>query len=312
MPRFGIIIPTFNGGQVFGAVLGAIEKQDRSPARFIVIDSGSSDTTVDKATAAGAEIIRISQKDFNHGGTRMLGVHLLREICDIVIFLTQDAVLSEPSALRKLLAAFKDDKVLLAYGRQLPRPNAGLIEAFARLHNYSDHSETRSALDIPRIGFKTCFCSNSFSAYRVSALISNGGFQSEVIFGEDALFAAKIVLDGGSVHYEASACVFHSHEYTLRQEFRRFFDIGVMHNRAKPILAAFGPPEGAGSAYFRSEMKFLMKSRPVLIPEAVLRAAVKYVAYKIGRREGKIPPRYKKFMSMNSNFWNNPNEKGYI
>ena len=109
------------------------------------------------------------ERTLTHGGTRSQGAAHCTE-SEILIFLTQDAIPAQPCALPRLAAAFDNPEVGIAYGRQLPRAEAGAIESHARLYNYPPQSELRTLADSQRLGLKTCFCSNSFAAYRRSAL----------------------------------------------------------------------------------------------------------------------------------------------
>jgi rhamnosyltransferase len=59
------------------------------------------------------------------------------------------------------------------------------------------------------LGIKSIFISNSFAAYRRSALLAVGGFRKDVIFGEDTVTAARLLLSGYQVAYSAQACVYH-------------------------------------------------------------------------------------------------------
>lgn len=303
MLKVGLVIPTLNGGDEFKSLVDSIRLQHTQPMHILVIDSGSIDGTPETAKAAGATVVRIAKSEFNHGGTRMFGVRHLENDCEIVVFLTQDAILADQYALGNLISVFDDKSVSVAYGRQLPRSEAGPIETFARLHNYPTNSETRSMADVPSLGFKACFCSNSFAGYRISDLSRNGGFPDNVIFGEDALAVASIVQHGGSIRYEATAAVIHSHRYSLVQEFKRYFDIGVMHYRAADLLSAFGTPQGAGRAFVTAEQRFLIRNAPLFIPEALLRTMIKYIAYKLGLRESSFPIEIKRKISMNRGFW---------
>jgi len=105
----------------------------------------------------------ISKSDFNHGGTRQFGVNALSAV-DIIVFLTQDALLAKPDAIERLLAAFADERVGAAYGRQLPHRNAGPIAATPVFSTTLPKAQLRSLEDRARFGIKTVFISNSFSA----------------------------------------------------------------------------------------------------------------------------------------------------
>ena len=66
-----IIIPTCNGGQIFSQCLSGLKRQDYAgPLQLIIVDSGSTDKTVELAMKAGAEVQRIDPKQFHHARTR--------------------------------------------------------------------------------------------------------------------------------------------------------------------------------------------------------------------------------------------------
>ena len=98
MTKVGLIVPTFNAGKRWEAWLEAFATQTRKPDFLLVIDSSSSDGTADLARSHGFRVLVISPSDFNHGGTRQLGVKLLPQ-AEIIVFMTQDALLADPYAM---------------------------------------------------------------------------------------------------------------------------------------------------------------------------------------------------------------------
>ena len=307
--RVGLIVPTLNAGRSWQDWLERADRQSFSPARKLVIDSSSDDDTPDLARAHGFEVVSIARRDFNHGGTRQMAGDLLDD-CDILVYLTQDALLASADALCKLVAAFDDPNVALAYGRQLPHEDAGPIGAHARLFNYPATEVKKTLADIPRLGIKTAFCSNSFAAYRRSDLLDVGGFASNVIFGEDSHAATRLLLSGKTIHYVAAAAVYHSHDYSLTEDFRRYFDIGVFHSWESWITDALGTAEGEGFRFMRSEVHYLLANAPWLIPSALARMAVKYAAYQLGKRENRLSQNSKLRFSMNRTFWSTAQHRG--
>lgn len=301
-PRVGLIVPTLNAGRRWHDWLERVECQSLKPARRLVIDSSSDDDTADLARAHGFEVISIARQDFNHGATRQMASELLDD-CDILVYLTQDALLASPDAVSRLVAAFADPKVALAYGRQLPHADAGPIGAHARLFNYPASPAKKTLADIARLGIKTAFCSNSFAAYRRQDLMGIGGFAAHVIFGEDSVAATRLLLCGKTIHYVAEAEVYHSHDYTIVEDFRRYFDLGVFHAREPWIIQALGSAEGEGLRFIKSEFAYLLKRAPWLLPSACARAALKYFAYHLGRKERHLSPGRKRRLSMNRAFW---------
>jgi len=192
----------------------------------------------------------------------------------------------------------------VAYGRQLPAPEATPIAAHARLFNYPVKSYVRSAADISAYGIKTAFLSNSLAAYRRSALLAVGGFPSSVILSEDTMVATKMLLSGWKITYCAEATCYHSHNYTLIKEFQRYFDIGVFHAREAWYLQALGGAEGEGKRFVLSELRYLRRHAPALMPAALLRSAFKLIGYRLGRLEHYLPRYVKRAFSMNRGFWN--------
>lgn len=296
-----MIIPTLNAAGDWPRFSSALLSSTQ-PERVLVVDSASEDGTADLARSAGFRVHSISRAEFNHGRTRQVAADLL-EGADLLVYLTQDAVLATPDALGKLLRAMEDPKTGAAFGRQLPYPSAGAIEAHARLFNYPAESDIRTVESRKRLGFKTIFISNSFAAYRRSALASVGGFPSDVIFGEDTVTAARLLLKGWQIAYMAEAEVYHSHAYSYMQDFRRYFDIGVLHTREPWLLVEFGRTGGEGRRFVVSEASYLWRKRKMLIPAAMLRTALKLAGYRLGRNERRLPLAWKRKLSMHETFW---------
>lgn len=298
-----LIIPTLNGGETFQKLLDSLEIQKVDFYRRMVIDSGSSDDTVLLAENFGFEVVSIHPDKFNHGLTRQQGVEMVPE-ADLVVFLTQDAIFVDELAIRHLVKCFQDETVGAAYGRQLPHRGATPLEAYARLGNYPAESRVKSLADAGELGIKTAFISNSFSAYRCSVLQRVSGFPANTILSEDMYVAAKMILAGWKVAYSAEAKVYHSHNYSLVQEFKRYFDIGVFQSREAWIRESFGQAEGQGFRYVISELTHLWNHHyKFMIPAALVRTVVKYLGYKLGLAEKKIPVGLKRKLSMHSRYW---------
>ncbi|MCS6765698.1 MAG: glycosyltransferase family 2 protein [Candidatus Protistobacter heckmanni] len=300
---FAVVAPTLNAGPRWADWLRALAAQKTKPRRTLVIDSASDDDTASQAAAAGCELLHISRKDFDHGGTRQTALEMLSDV-DLIVFLTQDALLADPDALRALLAVFSDPAVAAAYGRQLPRREAGPIERHVRAFNYPAADRVVSAADIPRLGLKAAFCSNSFAAYRRQALLAAGGFPARLILGEDMVAAGRLLLNGHKIAYTAQAHAVHSHGYGLAEEFRRYFDIGVLHADQAWLLERFGSASGEGLRFVKSEIGYLAKTMPLRIPEALLRTVLKLSAYRLGRVACFLPRPVGKWLSMHREYWN--------
>jgi len=303
LTRAAIIIPTYNAAGHWSALYAGLQAQGVCSEQVMVIDSSSTDNTRELVRAAGYRLQRISAGSFNHGATRQLAAENF-EHAEFLVYLTQDAVLASPDSIRTLLSAFVDPLVGAAYGRQLPRNESGPLEYHARLFNYPARAEVRDFASRERLGFRAAFFSNSFAAYRNSAFREVGGFSQNTIVSEEVSVVVQMLMCGWKIAYQANAEVFHSHSFSLRQEFSRYFDIGVHHARERQLMEQFGRVEGEGVAFVKSELKFLWRTRPAYIPLALVRNFNKWVGYQMGKNEQALPNFVKKSFSSQANFWN--------
>lgn len=300
--KYFIAIPTYNGGSIWKNAAESIKRYGPDELHVQVIDSGSQDMTVEIAHNLGFDVINIDAKEFNHGGTRNQLVNANSDY-DVVIFLTQDAI-PEPGYIDRILSAFDNPDVACVYGRQLPHHDANPIARHARYFNYPEKSGVYSFGDAEKMGLKTVFMSNSFSAYRISVFKVLGGFPSNTILCEDMFFTAKSVLAGYKVAYVSDAVARHSHNYSPLEEFKRYFDIGVFHADEYWIRERFGGAGGEGKRFIFSELRFLLKENFTYIPVALVNNFMKITGYKLGQNYKRIPRSIVKFFSMHKRYWN--------
>ncbi|MCD0494021.1 N-glycosyltransferase [Chromobacterium violaceum] len=303
MSTTALILPVRNAGPHLDRLLPALAGQTLQPDEWLALDSESSDGSAERLRAAGARVVTIPAREFNHGGTRALASRLVGG--DVLIYLTQDAIPADRHCLRRLRdAVLVAPDIGMAYGRQLPRPDAGVLEAHARAFNYPAASRTKRLSDAPELGIKTCFCSDACAAYRRAALERVGGFPADVIGTEDAHVAGRMLLNGWALRYEAEARVYHSHDYTLLEEMRRYFDIGVFYGRERWIFRHFGSAGGEGRKFLHSELAAARAcGQPWRQAEAVLRAALKWLGYRLGHIERGLPRPLKRRLSMFPGYW---------
>lgn len=303
MDNIHVIIPVYNPDKKFLELLESLSVQSVEPLPVLIIDSGTNAEYVkgipDKLDI---QIKHIDVKNFNHGGTRQMGMELYPD-SDVFVFLTQDAILKDTFAIERLTRVFDNEQVGCSYGRQLPHSDATFFSAIARDTNYPSESNIRSFEDHNRYGMKTAFISNSFAAYRKKAIQEIGGFPTDTILGEDMCVAARMLLNGWKVAYVSDACVYHSHNYTILQEFKRYFDIGVFHAREKWIRDSFGQAEGAGLEFVKLEINAILKRNPLLLFEMVARDGMKFLGYRLGLHEAVLSSRIKKNISMTRRYW---------
>jgi rhamnosyltransferase len=286
MANVGVVIVTLNAESFLRPLLTGLKSQT-IPHEVLIIDSSSTDATHAIANEFGHKLHVIKRSEFNHGLTRELGRKLSNK--PIVVFLTQDALPANDHLLENLIKPL--DKAALSYARQLPYPGAGFFEAFHREYNYPEQSQLRSIQDQSKYGAYTFFCSDSCAAYRQDKLDLIGGFK-DVLLGEDTLACASLLHQGEKIAYVADAQVFHSHNYTLSEEFKRSFDIGFARAKLKDLIGGRNSDEKRGRAYAK-ELFIRILKRPWLIPYTTALLTTKWLGYQLGYRGENMPLKWK-------------------
>lgn len=295
-----VIIPIYKPDEKFNMLLNSLKVQTVRPP-LLIIDSGSDKVWQSNAVGLDYNIIDIKPQEFNHGGTRQMGIAEAK--ADVAVFLTQDAVLTNENSLKNIISVFADKSVGCAYGRQLPHNDATLFAAFARKFNYPSISNVRSLADKIKYGMKTPFISNSFAAYRTEILLKVGGFPIDTILAEDMCVAAKMLINGYKVAYAANAAVYHSHNYSILEEFKRYFDIGVFQATNSWIRTEFGAAEGEGKRFVISELRYLLKINWLLIIPMLMRDGTKWIGYRLGINYKCLPVKLCRCLSMTKAYW---------
>lgn len=297
-----LIIPTRNSMPYLDELLPALETQRLRPTEILIVDTSSTDGSPRRWAHWGAHVVNVPLNEFNHGGTRRKASSLVKS--DILIYMTQDAIPADRNALLHLTnALFAAPDIGMAYGRQLPSLNAGVLARHSRVFNYPAQSRTKRMSDASELGIKTCFSSNAFSAYRRTALEAVGGFPEDVIGTEDTHVAARMLLANYAVRYEADARVRHSHEYSIAEEFKRYFDIGVFYGREQWIRRHFGKARKDGGRYAKDAFRTVLAQEWWRLPEVAVRTACKASAFRLGRVETHIPRFVKRRVSMFQRYW---------
>jgi len=298
-----LIIPTCNAEPYLDSLFSVLEAQTMPINEIIVIDSSSNDNTVVMAKKRkNVKTMEINRAEFNHGTTRHKA--FLESIGDIVCFLTQDALPANESYIENLTKPIlEDSKIAMAGGRQVARKNARNSEKFVRLFNYPETSKIWGKEDVSELGIKAFFLSDSCSAYSRSAYMSVGGFEKNILTNEDMEIAARFLDGGYKLAYQADAEVYHSHNYTLLEQFRRNFDVGA-------FLSMY--PEHFSKAKTKNEgMKMAKKVFGKLLRgkhffEAVYCGAdfsSRFIGNFMGSRYKRLPQAWAKRMSGQKAWW---------
>ncbi len=300
-----VLIPTYRPDKRFSRLLQMLQHQTHPVKQIIIMNTDKSLWNANGYEGiAGLEVHHVKKGEFDHGGTRKLGMDYVR--ADVCICMTQDAVPADDHLVEHLIQALyqkSEDPIASAYARQLPDKGCHLIEQYTRAFNYPAQSMVKTVADLPRLGIKTYFCSNVCAAYQMEIYNRLDGFVDSAIFNEDMLYAAQVIDAGYGIAYAADAKVIHSHNYSCRQQLRRNFDLAVSQAEHPEVFQDL-PSEGEGIRMVKQTASWLVKEKKAyLIPELVAKSGSKYLGYQLGKHYRLLPMPLVRKLTMNQPYW---------
>ena len=285
-----VVIPVKDGGDDLVRCLAGIAAQEvDGEVEVVVVDSGSTDESVERARAAGAVVVEIPAAEFRHGSARNLGVRVARG--DMLVFTSQDARADDERWLAKLVAAaLSSPDVAGAYGRQLPHPDARPPERFFLDFLYGPEGRVQRLRDGEALTFEATLFSNVNAAIP-RLVLDEFPFREDITMSEDQEWSRRVLRAGMALVYEPLAAVRHSHAYTVRSAFRRFFDSGVSAEHSYVDGAeSRAALRRAGARYAREEVAWLWRTgRRRWIPYTALYEAGKFAGLQLGLRHRRLP-----------------------
>ena len=207
-----VVIRTLNEAKYLDDLLVGIEKQQTNGLRVevVIVDSGSTDATVEIAQKHGCHIEYIKKSDFSFG--RSLNQGCRAAAGEILVITSGHCVPFDDNWLLNLCRPIQSGLAQYSYGKQLGGAENYFSEHRIFEKYYPDVSQQ------PQEGF---FCNNANAAIH-RAVWEKYAFDEELTGLEDMELAQRLVQDGGKVAYCADAAVFHHHTETWPQVSRRF------------------------------------------------------------------------------------------
>ncbi len=302
-----VIIPTYKPDQEYFKLMERLQKQTVPVRKIIVINTEEkyfNQLVFGKKYEKEYHNIvvkHISAHEFDHGRTRRQGVKL--SDADVFVMMTQDAIPADDKLIEKLLCPLGKKEVAVSYARQLAKENAGEIEKYTRQFNYPEESHLKGQEDIATMGIKTFFCSDVCAAYKRDIYDELGGFVKRAIFNEDMVYAATAVKAGYKVAYAADANVYHSHNYTGKQQFHRNFDLGVSQAQHPEVFEGISS-ESEGVSMVKKTIKYLWENgHKSEIFRLIYTSGCKFIGYRLGKIYRKLPKKVVLACTSNRNYW---------
>ncbi len=209
-PKVSVIMRTKNSDWVVAQALAGLFSQTFTDFELIVVDSGSTDKTLDIVRQHPCRIIEIAPTAYYPGD--VLNMAIQEAKAEIIVFQNSDAVPLCPQTLERLVDAFDDKNISAAFARQLPRPEADTWVLRDYAVSFPDAEQTPDWITF----------SLPLAALRKSIWQSRP-FYTDAWASEDTEWGLWAIKNGYKIRYVKDAIVMHSHNYTLRQIYGRKF-----------------------------------------------------------------------------------------
>jgi glycosyltransferase involved in cell wall biosynthesis len=278
MATISVIIRAKNDAALISKTLDGIARGRRQPDEIIAIDSGSTDGTREILAGGVDRLIDILPESYIPGAVLNLGVS--EASGDIVVFNNSDCEPVDENWLAELVAPIEAGAADVTFGAQAPRPDAREIVVKDHARAYGDGRTQAQWGD---------FFSVATAAFRRDVLVA-APFDSSITYSEDLAWFMQN-RSQYIVQYAPTARVYHSHNYTLRQTWRRFRGegradaqiFGAQRSRRAGVVRA------VGSAFVesaRDAVWCLRRRRPAAFLPSLPHRLTQRLAYRAGFQLG--------------------------
>lgn len=221
-PKCSIVIRAYNEEKYIGKLLSGIAHQTISDVQVILVDSGSSDNTVEIAKKSIVDVVKIKPEEFTFGHSLNCGIQYA--ISDFVVIVSAHVYPVYPDWLENLLAPFENEKVALTYGKQRG----------AAVTQYSEHQIFKNWYpENTWTAQKHPFCNNANSAIR-KCLWEERQYNEILPALEDLDWAKWAHEKGYLISYVAEAEIIHVHEQSWKAIYNRYMREGMAFKQIYP------------------------------------------------------------------------------
>jgi len=219
-----VVVRCYNEAEHIGKLLYGISRQKDVKYEVILVDSGSTDGSLEIARNFGvSKIIYISPEDFSFG--RSLNFGIAEANAPICVIASAHVYPRHQNWLHTLVERFDDEgQIGLVYGKQRGNCQTTFSESQIFRTWFPSHDIDRQA---------SPFCNNANAAIRRD-LWETFPYNEQLTGLEDVDWARRIQAAGYDISYAADAEVVHVHDETAREVFNRYRREAYAHRRIMP------------------------------------------------------------------------------
>lgn len=223
----------------------------------------------------------IKKQEFSHSLSREKIAK--NSTADILVFITQDVKIEKADWIEKLTTPIMNNEVEATYSRQLCDNNT--IEKYTRECNYPSQSVIKNKDDIKKLGLNTFFFSDASSAIKTEIFKKLNGYDGKDFpTNEDMYIAYKLITNGYKIRYCADSEVVHSHKFTLKQQYKRYYDTGKFFKQNEYLNEYKVNKSGGKLAVYVLKRALQEKNWKVLL-NFVPNMMARFIGMKVGKNE---------------------------
>lgn len=279
-----IICPLYNAENYVDSLHKKLKEQENvniNTINYVLTKSKDKTEEILKTLDCNYEVIE--KKDFSHSTARE---NMARKCsADILVFITQDIKIQNKNWLSNLTKCIEDGECEASYSRQTCSNNT--IEKYTRQRNYPEASYIKTEADIENKGIDAFFFSDASAAIKREIFIKLNCYDGKVFpTNEDMYIAHKLLTNGYKIKYCADSVVEHSHTFTLKQLYKRYYDTGVFFKQNEYLNKYKVNKSGGGMAKYILKRALKDKNIKVLV-RFVPDMAARFIGMKMGKVRGK-------------------------
>ncbi len=280
MNTIDIICPLYNAEKYIEKLHASLLSQKKvniNEIKYILTESN--DNTEKYLIKNKITYEKISKKDFSHSTVRENAAKQSK--ADIIVFISQDILIDRDDWLEKLTLPIINGEADASYSRQLTKYNN--IEKYTRESNYPEKSRTKSKKDIDELGLKTFFYSDASSAINAKIFKKLNYYDGKkFMFNEDMYIAYKLIMNDYKIKYCADSIVYHSHNFTIKQLYKRYKDSGEFFKQ-NPYMNKYGTTDSGMNLALYVLKRIIQEHRFVLLMRYPFDMAARFIGMKVGK-----------------------------
>lgn len=226
--KISIVIRTYNEEKHLNEVLNSLKNQTYKNYEIVMVDSESTDSTLEIAGKYNVKVIHIKKEDFNYSYASNIGVQ--NAVGDIVCFLSGHSVPVKETYLSDINEIFQDEKIGGCYGDVIALPDGSWVEKAFNGLGYLKNKIKRKGNEVE---LETKIHPGIFSCSNASArrnLLLKHPFAIELgRGGEDVEVAYRIIEDGYYIARVPEVLVMHSHGNNLFKFYKEVKNWATMY-----------------------------------------------------------------------------------